>query len=112
MQPPKTRMSLNLGKRKVFAAVLMSISVGGCASSDRWRPKFAEQTSTQPAEVPGGVSWEQAFAEASVPASGVQVQPVGYGDGAVVALPRRTLRRTLKSLSKIRARTRLSSFQR
>ncbi len=87
MQPPVSRMSINRRKRKVFAAVLMAISVGGCASSDQWRAKFAEKPKPQPSEVPGGVTGNEVLAVASLPASGTQIQPVAYRDGAMVAAP-------------------------
>ncbi len=88
MRPSKSRMRVRDRKRKLFMVALMSISAGGCASSEKWRSSFAKTEESRQTVPAGGemVSWEAVLAEAT-PAAGPKVQPVGYNDAMVVSAP-------------------------
>jgi outer membrane protein TolC len=68
------------GKRKLFVAALMAISVGGCASSERLRPSIAQgDPPRQMAEIRiDTVSREHLLAES--PSAPAEIQPVGFSD--------------------------------
>lgn len=86
MSSYESRMRLRGRKRKLFAATLMAISVGGCASPDRWRPKFAKSQMPRPTTPAESVSWEELLAEpATQPRQVAQPQdvlPVGFNTAA------------------------------
>ena len=80
MPARRSKMLVTGGKRKLFVAALMAISVGGCASSERLRPSIAQgDPPRQMAESPiDTVSREHLLAES--PSAPAEIQPVGFSD--------------------------------
>lgn len=80
MPARRSKMLVTGGKRKLFVAALMAISVGGCASSERLRPSIAQgDPPRQMAESRiDTVSREHLLAES--PSAPAEIQPVGFSD--------------------------------
>ena len=80
MPARRSKMLVTGGKRKLFVAALMAISVGGCASSERLRPSIAQ--GDPPRQMAGSridtVSREHLLAES--PSAPAEIQPVGFSD--------------------------------
>ena len=58
-------------KRKLLLVALMSISAGGCASSEKWRPSFVKSNGNEQT-IPSGsesVSWEEVLATVCPPST-------------------------------------------
>ena len=80
MPARRSKMLVTGGNRKLFVAALLAISVGGCASSEKLQPSFAQsEPPRQMAESQiDTVSREHFLAES--PSAPAEIQSVGFSD--------------------------------